>query len=201
MATTKKAAAKATTKTASTATKTTKTTAKAAASAPAAAPAAAPDTTGSEAAPAFSLESDAGKKVSLADLKGKRVVLYFYPKDDTPGCTTEACEFRDAYADFSHLDAEVWGISKLDSASKARFKQKFDLTFPLLADEDHAVSQAYGTWVEKQQYGKSSMGVKRSTFLVDPAGRIAHVWPTVVPEGHAAQVHAELERAQAAAGS
>jgi peroxiredoxin Q/BCP len=149
-------------------------------------------------APGFSLPDDTGTMRSLADARGRWLVLFFYPKDDTPGCTTEACEFRDALADFSHHGAEVWGISKLDSESKARFKQKFALTFPLLADEDHAVSQAYGTWVEKMQYGRATMGVRRSTFLVDPDGRIAHVWPTVTPEGHAAEVHAELERLQAA---
>jgi peroxiredoxin Q/BCP len=152
-----------------------------------------------DAAPDFTLPDDTGTMRHLADARGRWLVLFFYPKDDTAGCTIEACEFRDAYADLSHYGAEVWGISKLDSASKANFKQKFALTFPLLADEDHAVSQAYGTWVEKVNYGRTSMGVKRSTFLIDPEGRIAHVWPTVVPEGHAAQVHAELERAQAAA--
>ena len=122
------------------------------------------------------------------------------PRTTRPAARPRLASSATPYEDFSHHGAEVWGISKLDSASKARFKQKFDLTFPLLADEDHAVSQAYGTWVEKVQYGRASMGVKRSTFLVDPDGRIAHVWPTVVPEGHAAQVHEELERAQAAAG-
>jgi len=152
-------------------------------------------------APDFSLPDDTGAIRNLADARGHWLVLFFYPKDDTSGCTTEACEFRDALADFSHHDAEVWGISKLDSESKARFKEKFALTFPLLADEDHAISRAYGTWVPKVQYGKTTMGVKRSTFLVDPEGRIAHVWPTVTPEGHAAQVHAELERAQAVAGT
>jgi peroxiredoxin Q/BCP len=149
-------------------------------------------------APDFALPDDTGAIRRLSDARGHWVVLFFYPKDDTPGCTIEACEFRDALADFSHHDAEVWGISKLDSESKARFKQKFTLTFPLLADEDHAVSQAYGTWVEKMQYGRPTMGVKRATFLVDPEGRIAHVWPNVKPEGHAAEVHVELERLQAA---
>jgi peroxiredoxin Q/BCP len=147
-------------------------------------------------APDFSLPDDTGTIRHLADMRGRWVVLFFYPKDDTPGCTVEVCEFRDAYATFSDVGAEVWGISKLDSASKARFKEKFDLTFPLLADEDHAVSQAYGTWVEKMQYGRATMGVKRATFLIDPEGRIAHVWPSVTPEGHAAQVHAELRRLQ-----
>jgi peroxiredoxin Q/BCP len=150
-----------------------------------------------EPAPDFSLPDDTGSVRRLASARGRWLVLFFYPKDDTPGCTIEACEFRDIYADFADLDAEVWGISKLDSASKARFRDKFGLTFPLLADEDHAVSQAYGTWVEKRLYGKASMGVKRVTFLVDPEGRIAHVWPNVVPEGHAADVRQELERASA----
>jgi thioredoxin-dependent peroxiredoxin len=149
-------------------------------------------------APDFSLPDDTGATRRLSEERGKWIVLFFYPKDDTPGCTVEACEFRDAYADLGHHGAEVWGISKLDSASKARFKEKYDLSYPLLADEDHSVSQAYGTWVEKKQYGKSSMGVKRATFLVDPDGRIAYVWRSVDPNGHAAQVHDELERAQAA---
>jgi peroxiredoxin Q/BCP len=148
-------------------------------------------------APDFALPDETGATRRLADARGRWVVLFFYPKDDTPGCTVEACEFRDAFEDFRQQGAEVWGISKLDSESKARFKEKFSLTFPLLADEDHAVSQAYGAWVEKTQYGKTTMGVKRSTFLVDPEGRIAHVWSSVTPEGHAAQVRDELERAQA----
>lgn len=148
-------------------------------------------------APDFALPDETGATRRLADARGRWLVLFFYPKDDTPGCTVEACEFRDAYEGFRQQGAEVWGISKLDSESKARFKEKFSLTFPLLADEDHAVSQAYGTWVEKTQYGKTTMGVKRATFLVDPEGRIAHVWSSVTPEGHAAQVHDALEKAQA----
>ena len=126
-------------------------------------------------------------------------MLFFYPKDDTPGCTTEACEFRDAYAEFSHRRRRGLGHQQARQRQQGRASSRSsELTFPLLADEDHAVSQAYGTWVEKKQYGKTSMGVKRSTFLIDPDGRVAHVWPTVTPEGHAAEVRAELERAQAA---
>jgi peroxiredoxin Q/BCP len=120
------------------------------------------------------------------------VVLFFYPRDDTPGCTVEACEFRDTRALLAEARAEVWGISILDSASKAAFKRKHGLTFPLLADEDHAVAERYGVWVEKVRYGRRSMGIMRATFLVDPEGRIAHVWPKVTPEGHSAEVLATL---------
>ena len=141
-----------------------------------------------EEAPDFSLPDDTGKERRLADERGKWVVLYLYPKDDTPGCTTEACEFRDANADIASRDAEVWGVSILGSGSKEAFKRKFGLPFTLLADEHHEVAERYGTWVEKQNYGRTYWGVKRSTLLVDPDGRIARVRPTVKPEGHAAQV-------------
>ena len=144
-------------------------------------------------APEFHLPDDQGKARSLADARGRWLVLYFYPKDDTPGCTTEACEFRDEYRVIGARGADVWGVSVLDSASKARFKKKLSLPFPLLADADHAVAERYGTWVEKQNYGKTYWGVKRSTFLVDPDGAIARVWPTVKPDGHAAQVLEALD--------
>jgi peroxiredoxin Q/BCP len=155
-----------------------------------------------QAAPDFSLTDDGGASRSLSDARGKWVVLYFYPKDDTPGCTTESCEFRDAIADVDSRDAEVWGVSILGSASKAAFKRKFSLPFPLLADENHTVAEQYGTWVEKTNYGKSYWGVKRSTFLIDPSGVVARVWPTVKPEGHAAEVLLALdeERANRAMG-
>ena len=152
-------------------------------------------------APEFSLRDDEGNTRSLEDARGKWVVLYFYPKDDTPGCTREACEFRDANADITARDAEVWGVSILGSGSKAAFKRKFQLPFHLLADDKHAVAEQYGTWVEKRNYGRSYWGVKRTTFLVDPEGKIARVWPTVKADGHAAQILGALdeERAKRAA--
>ena len=148
-------------------------------------------------APEVVLPDDAGMERRLTAERGKWVVLYFYPKDDTTGCTIEACEFRDANADISARDAEVWGVSILGSGSKAAFKRKFGLPFVLLADEDHAVAERYGTWVLKQNYGKSYWGVKRSTFLVDPEGRIGRSWPTVKAEGHAAEVLAALDQERA----
>jgi peroxiredoxin Q/BCP len=149
-------------------------------------------------APNFKLPDDEGTVRSLSDERGKWVVLYFYPTDDTSGCTIEACEFRDSISDVEARDAEVWGVSHLSVASKAAFKRKFQLPFRLFADEDHEVAKKYGTWVEKHNYGKTSMGVKRSTFLVNPDGEIARVWPKVKPEGHAAQVLAALDEELAA---
>jgi thioredoxin-dependent peroxiredoxin len=151
-------------------------------------------------APAFALPATDGREISLESLKGRKVVLYFYPKDDTPGCTVEACEFRDANDQISARDAEVWGVSVLGSGSKEAFKRKFELPFVLLADEQHGAAEAYGTWVEKESYGRRYWGVQRATFLVDPEGRIARVWPKVKAAGHAAQVISALdeERARAA---
>lgn len=150
-----------------------------------------------EEAPEVVLPDDTGAERRLTGERGKWVVLYFYPKDHTPGCTTEACEFRDANADITARDAEVWGVSVLGSGSKAAFKRKFGLPFVLLADEKHEVAERYGTWVLKQNYGKSYWGVKRSTFLVDPEGKIARTWPTVKAEGHAAEVLAALDEQRA----
>ena len=147
-------------------------------------------------APDVVLPDDAGVERRLADERGKWVVLFFYPKDDTSGCTIEACEFRDANSEMAARDAEVWGVSILGSGSKAAFKAKFGLPFALLADEHHETAERYGTWVEKQNYGRTYWGVKRSTFLVDPDGRIARVWPTVKPEGHAAEVLSALDEAR-----
>jgi thioredoxin-dependent peroxiredoxin len=148
-------------------------------------------------APALALPDDSGTIVDLAEQRGRWVVLFFYPKDFTPGCTTEACDFRDRGAAFRELGAVVWGVSILDSASKAGFKQKHQLDYPLLADEDHAVAERYGVWVAKQNYGKTYMGIARTTFLVDPEGRIARVWSKVSVDGHAAEV-LEALRATAA---
>ncbi|MBY0586038.1 thioredoxin-dependent thiol peroxidase [bacterium] len=147
-------------------------------------------------APAFTLKNAEGKTVKLSDFKGKPIVLYFYPKDDTPGCTKEACAFRDANDDLAEHGAVVLGVSPDDVASHAKFRDKFKLNFPLLADTDHALAEKYGVWREKNMYGKKSMGIQRSTYLIDPAGKVAKVWQRVKPEEHAQQVLdalAELE--------
>jgi peroxiredoxin Q/BCP len=144
-------------------------------------------------APAFSLKDDQGKSVKLGDFKGKPVVLYFYPKDDTPGCTKEACSFRDASAQLKKLGAVVLGVSPDHVESHAKFRDKFKLNFPLLADEQHAVAEAYGAWREKNMYGKKSMGIQRSTYLIDPQGKIAQVWKRVQVDGHDTQVLEALQ--------
>ena len=143
-------------------------------------------------APSFALETDTGERLSLKDLKGKTVVLYFYPKDDTSGCTVEACEFRDAFPRFKRNRALILGISPDSVKSHQKFKKKFDLPFTLLADPDHAVAEAYGVWVEKSMYGRKYMGVARTTFVIDGKGRIAKVFEKVKPEGHAEEVAAVL---------
>ncbi len=129
-------------------------------------------------APDFNLPSSEGGKLKLSSLRGSPVVLYFYPKDDTPGCTKEACAFRDQHAALKKLGAKILGISADDIASHEKFRDKFELNFPLLADVDHQVAEKYGAWREKNMYGKKSMGIQRSTFLIDPDGKIAKVWPT-----------------------
>ena len=145
-----------------------------------------------EAAPEFTLEDDEGRKVSLSAFKGKTVVLYFYPKDDTPGCTKEACGFRDAYDDFLAKGAAVIGVSPDKAVSHARFKAKHGLPFVLLADPEHAVLSAYGAWGEKSMYGKRYEGVLRSTVVIGPDGAIRKVFPKVSPEGHATEILAAL---------
>ncbi len=139
-------------------------------------------------APAFTLTSDAGKKVKLSDFAGQPVVLYFYPKDDTPGCTKEACAFRDAHNELTFIGAVLLGVSADDVGSHAKFRDKYELNFPLLADTDHKVAEKYGAWREKNMYGKKSMGIQRSTYLIDSAGKIAKVWKRVQVDGHDAQV-------------
>ena len=139
-------------------------------------------------APLFQLPSTNGKTVSSASLKGRKYVLYFYPKDDTPGCTKEACAFRDLQPKFKKSGAAVLGVSLLDEASKARFAQKHKLTFPLLADADHAVADKYGVWAKKSLYGRSFMGLVRTTFLIGPDGKVARRWDNVKVDGHAGQV-------------
>ncbi len=143
-------------------------------------------------APGFTLASDTGDEVSLESLRGRPVVLYFYPKDDTPGCTTQACAIRDAWGDFQQAGATVLGVSILDEGSKAQFKQKYSLPFTLLADPDHLVAEQYGVWVEKKNYGKTYMGLERSTFVIDADGNVAKVLRRVDPDSHADKVLAVL---------
>jgi peroxiredoxin Q/BCP len=143
-------------------------------------------------APDFTLASDSGETVTLSDLRGKQVVLYFYPKDDTPGCTTQACGIRDAWDEFERTGAVVLGVSPDDEASHARFRAKYELPFPLLADAGHATAENYGVWVEKRNYGKTYMGVERSTFVIDADGKVAKVFRRVKPDTHADEVLAAL---------
>jgi thioredoxin-dependent peroxiredoxin len=143
-------------------------------------------------APDFSLAADDGTTVTLKALKGRKVVLYFYPKDDTSGCTKEACGFRDRWSDVKQAGAIVLGVSPDAVTSHQKFKQKYQLPFPLLADEDHLVAEAYGAWGEKSMYGKKYKGILRTTFLIDGEGRIARVFEKVKPEGHAAEVLAAI---------
>jgi peroxiredoxin Q/BCP len=139
-------------------------------------------------APDFALPADDGSTVRLSELRGRNVVLFFYPKDDTPGCTLEAQEFRDAHPRFEAIDTVVLGVSPDGVASHRKFKAKFDLPFRLLADEGHQTAEAYGVWKEKSMYGRKYMGVERSTFIIDRDGRIAHALRKVKPEGHADEV-------------
>ncbi len=139
-------------------------------------------------APDFTLPTDGGGSISLKELKGKTVVLYFYPRDDTPGCTAEACAFRDSLPDFSKVEAEVVGISRDSVASHDKFKKKFKLPFPLASDEDGNVTEAYGVWVEKSMYGKKYMGIGRATFLIDGKGVILDIWRKVKVDGHTDEV-------------
>ena len=143
-------------------------------------------------APRFSLPDQDGRNVSLEDFKGGKVVVYFYPKDDTPGCTAEACQFNDNLHGFQRTGVPVIGISGDDAASHRRFREKYGLRFPLLSDVDHQVMEAYGAWGEKTLYGKTSVGVLRSTFLIDEEGRIERAWYNVKADGHAEKVLAEL---------
>ena len=148
-------------------------------------------------APEFSLHDQEGKTRSLADTRGRWVVVYFYPKDDTPGCTKEACAFRDDLPRFEGLNAVVWGVSADDGKAHRKFAEKYDLNFPLLVDPDKAVLEAYGAWVEKSMYGKRYMGVQRITYLIDPEGKVARAWPKVKPEEHAEEVATALAELQA----
>ena len=140
----------------------------------------------------FSLPDQDGKTHSLKDYAGQPLVLYFYPKDDTPGCTTEACAFRDNLPEFTKGRAAVFGISILDEKSKAKFAAKHDLNYPLLADADHAVAEKYGVWQEKSRYGRKYMGIVRTTYLIGPDGKVARRWDTVKVDGHAEEVLAAV---------
>lgn len=146
-------------------------------------------------APAFHLPSTTGKKIRLSEFqKGdpKNVILYFYPRDNTPGCTQEACDFRDSLVQFQKQDTVVLGVSTDSIASHEKFSGKYELPFPLLSDEDHAICEKYGVWVEKKNYGKTYMGIQRATFLIDKSGKIAAVWPKVKVKGHVDAVREKL---------
>lgn len=144
-------------------------------------------------APDFTAVTDSGATVSLGDYRGKRVVLYFYPKDDTPGCTTQACGFRDNYPVIEEKNAVVLGVSPDSAKSHQKFKTKFDLPFTLLVDEDHAIAEAYGVWAEKSMYGKKYMGMERASFLVDEQGVVRQAWRKVKVPGHADAVLAAAQ--------
>lgn len=144
-------------------------------------------------APAFALPDQEGKTHHLSDYAGQPVVLYFYPKDDTPGCTRESCAFQDNLPKFKKGKAVVLGVSVLDSKSKAKFAEKHGLTFPLLADEDHAIMEQYGVWQEKSMYGKKYLGVARTTYLIGPDGKVVKRWDGVKVDGHAEEVLAAVQ--------
>jgi peroxiredoxin Q/BCP len=154
-----------------------------------------------EQAPDVVLPDETGAVHRLADQRGRWTVLYFYPKDDTPGCNTEACQFRDLHGDYAATDADVWGVSKDSAASHQRFREKFDLPFVLLSDPKREVIDRYGAWAEKSTLGRTFMGIVRSTFLIDPDGRIVRTWPKVKADGHAAEVLAALAEERARRGS
>ena len=144
-------------------------------------------------APVFSLNDQDGTAHKLADYAGKPVVLYFYPKDDTPGCTKESCEFRDNLPRFKKSKAAIFGMSILDEKSKKKFADKFELNFPLLADADHAVAEKYGVWQEKSLYGRKFMGIVRTTYLIGTDGKVARRWDNVKVDGHAEEVLAAVQ--------
>ena len=152
-------------------------------------------------APDFALESDEGETISLSDLRGRPVVVYFYPKDDTPGCTRQACAIRDGWPEFERLGAAVLGISPGTAAAHRRFREKYGLPFPLLVDADHAVAEAYGAWGEKRNYGKTYMGIIRSGFVIDPAGTLVAARRNIKADRHREWAVAELERLGAGVAS
>tara|TARA_B100001093_G_scaffold479088_1_gene507798 strand:- start:41 stop:526 length:486 start_codon:yes stop_codon:yes gene_type:complete len=152
-----------------------------------------PDLKEGDKAPDFTLPTDGGGEITLSSLKGKKVVLYFYPKDDTPGCTTESCAFRDALPDFEGLNAQIIGLSKCSVKKHDKFKEKYELNFPLASDEEGSTCEDYGTWVEKSMYGRKYMGIERSTFLIDENGTIAKIWRKVKVTGHVEEVKKALD--------
>jgi peroxiredoxin Q/BCP len=143
-------------------------------------------------APAFALKDQSGKTHRLSDFAGRPLILYFYPKDDTPGCTKESCAFQETLPKFKRTKAAVLGVSILDEASKARFAEKYGLAFPLLADADHEVAEKYGVWREKSNYGRKYMGIARTTYLIGPDGKVQRRWDKVKVDGHADEVLAAL---------
>ena len=144
-------------------------------------------------APDFEAATDNSGTLKLSSLEGKRVVLYFYPKDDTPGCTTESCDFAEVYSDFTGKNGEIVGVSKDSIARHDKFKAKYDLPFTLISDEDGSICEAYGVWKEKKNYGRSYKGIERSTFLIDEKGKIANVWRKVKVKGHVEAVMEALD--------
>ena len=144
-------------------------------------------------APDFTLPADTGEDIRLSDLRGRRVVLYFYPKDDTSGCTKQACGFRDARDAYDQRDVVVLGVSPDGLDSHGKFREKYDLNFPLLADTDHAVAEAYGAWGEKKNYGRTYEGILRSTFVIGPDGTVEKVYRNVKPAGHAERILEDIE--------
>jgi peroxiredoxin Q/BCP len=136
-------------------------------------------------APDFTLTADDGSEVTLSDLRGRKVILYFYPKDDTPGCTTQACAIRDQWSEFQEKGAQIFGVSPDSVASHVKFREKYQLPFPLLADTEHQVAEAYGVWKEKSMYGRKYWGNERTTFIIDEEGRVAKIFPKVKPAEHA----------------
>lgn len=150
-------------------------------------------------APDFELKDQTGKTHRLSEQRGSWVALYFYPKDDTPGCTTQACDFRDNMAQIGAAGGKVFGLSADDEESHQKFASKYELNFPLLLDPDKEALEAYGAWVEKTNFGNTYMGVNRMTYLIDPEGKIAKIWPKVTPDGHALEVRSTIEELKAAA--
>jgi thioredoxin-dependent peroxiredoxin len=152
-------------------------------------------------APPFSLESDTGETVTLDSLNGTPTVIYFYPKDDTPGCTKQACSIRDSWAEFGRIGGRVIGVSPQDPASHRKFKEKYGLPFPLLADTEHRMAEDYGVWVEKKNYGRRYMGIERSTFVIDADGTLAAIKRRVKPDEHTEWALGEIEKLTAGARS
>jgi thioredoxin-dependent peroxiredoxin len=152
-------------------------------------------------APEFDLETDTGERVTLASFRGTPTILYFYPKDDTPGCTRQACSIRDSWAEFGRIGANVIGVSPQSPESHRKFKAKYGLPFPLLADTEHTMAEDYGVWVEKKNYGKTYMGIERSTFVIDADGNLAAIKRRVKPDEHTAWALSEVEKLTAGATS